>query len=93
MARRQNLTLRDLYNLAAAARWVLCGTPTGIADTLEEWSVDGGADGYNILLSTKSCRNSSTAASCAATTRASHCATSGLAPGGGTPLGRAAEAK
>src|SRR6185437_8722891 len=29
MARRQNMTLRDLYNLTAAARghWVLCGTP------------------------------------------------------------------
>ena len=29
MARRQNMTLRDLYNLTAAARghWVICGTP------------------------------------------------------------------
>jgi alkanesulfonate monooxygenase SsuD/methylene tetrahydromethanopterin reductase-like flavin-dependent oxidoreductase (luciferase family) len=37
MARRQNMTLRDLYNLTAAARghWVICGTPTRIADTLE----------------------------------------------------------
>jgi FMN-dependent oxidoreductase (nitrilotriacetate monooxygenase family) len=51
MARRQNMTLRDLYNLTAAARghWVICGTPTGIADTLEEWFVAGAADGYNIL--------------------------------------------
>ena len=51
MARRQNMTLRDLYNLTAAARghWVICGTPTGIADTLEEWFVEGAADGYNIL--------------------------------------------
>ena len=49
MARRQNMTLRDLYNLIAAARghWVICGTPTGIADTLEEWFVEGAADGYN----------------------------------------------
>jgi hypothetical protein len=33
MARRQNMTLRDLYNLTAAARghWVICGTSTGIA--------------------------------------------------------------
>ena len=50
-ARRQNMTLRDLYNLTAAARghWVLCGTPAHIADTLEEWFVDGAADGFNIL--------------------------------------------
>ena len=45
------MTLRDLYNLTAAARghWVVCGTSTGIADTLEEWFVEGAADGYNIL--------------------------------------------
>jgi alkanesulfonate monooxygenase SsuD/methylene tetrahydromethanopterin reductase-like flavin-dependent oxidoreductase (luciferase family) len=50
-ARRENMTLRDLYNLTAAARghWVLCGTPARIADTLEEWFVAGAADGYNIL--------------------------------------------
>ena len=50
-ARRQNMTLRDLYNLTAAARghWVICGTPTAIADTLEEWFVEGAADGFNIL--------------------------------------------
>ena len=51
MARRQNMTLRDLYNLTAAARghWVICGTPNHIADILEEWFVAGAADGYNIL--------------------------------------------
>jgi alkanesulfonate monooxygenase SsuD/methylene tetrahydromethanopterin reductase-like flavin-dependent oxidoreductase (luciferase family) len=29
MAKRENMTLRDLYNLTAAARghWVICGTP------------------------------------------------------------------
>lgn len=50
-ARRENMTLRDLYNLTAAARghWVLCGTPARIADTLEEWFVAGAADGFNIL--------------------------------------------
>ena len=50
-ARRHNMTLRDLYNLTAAARghWVVCGTPTGIADTLEEWFVESAADGFNIL--------------------------------------------
>ncbi|HEX5454476.1 MAG TPA: LLM class flavin-dependent oxidoreductase [Stellaceae bacterium] len=50
-ARRENMTLRDLYNLTAAARghWVLCGTPKTIADTLEEWFVAGAADGFNVL--------------------------------------------
>jgi len=40
------MTLRDLYNLAAAARghWVLCGTPKHIADTLEEWFVQEAED-------------------------------------------------
>lgn len=50
-ARREHMTLRDLYNLTAAARghWVLCGTPTQIADTLEEWFVEEAADGFNVL--------------------------------------------
>lgn len=45
------MTLRDLYNLTAVARghWVVCGTPKGIADTLEEWFTGGAADGFNIL--------------------------------------------
>ena len=48
---REKMTLRDLYNLTAAARghWVVCGTPQRIADTLEEWFVGGAADGFNIL--------------------------------------------
>ncbi|MEN0077049.1 MAG: LLM class flavin-dependent oxidoreductase [Paracraurococcus sp.] len=50
-ARREGMTLRDLYNLTAAARghWVVCGTPSSIADTLEEWFLGGAADGFNIL--------------------------------------------
>jgi FMN-dependent oxidoreductase (nitrilotriacetate monooxygenase family) len=50
-ARRENMTLRDLYNLTAAARghWVLCGTPESIADTLEQWFAEKAADGFNIL--------------------------------------------
>jgi alkanesulfonate monooxygenase SsuD/methylene tetrahydromethanopterin reductase-like flavin-dependent oxidoreductase (luciferase family) len=45
------MTLRDLYDLTAAARghWVVCGTPQSIADTLEEWFVEPAADGFNIL--------------------------------------------
>jgi FMN-dependent oxidoreductase (nitrilotriacetate monooxygenase family) len=50
-ARRDDMTLRDLYNLTAAARghWVVCGTPQRIADTLEQRFVEGAADGFNIL--------------------------------------------
>jgi FMN-dependent oxidoreductase (nitrilotriacetate monooxygenase family) len=50
-ALRENMTLRDLYNLTAAARghWVLCGTPARIADTLQEWFEGGAADGFNVL--------------------------------------------
>jgi FMN-dependent oxidoreductase (nitrilotriacetate monooxygenase family) len=50
-ARRENMTLRDLYNLTAAARghWVLCGTPKHIADTMEQWFVEEAADGFNVL--------------------------------------------
>jgi FMN-dependent oxidoreductase (nitrilotriacetate monooxygenase family) len=50
-AKREKMTLRDLYNLTAAARghWVVCGTPLRIADILEEWFVGGAADGFNIL--------------------------------------------
>ncbi len=49
-ARRENMTLRDLYNVAAAARghWVIWGTPTRIADTLQEWFETGLADGFMI---------------------------------------------
>jgi N-acetyl-S-(2-succino)cysteine monooxygenase len=50
-AQREKMTLRDLYNLTAAARghWVVCGTAVSIADTLEEWFTGGAADGFNIL--------------------------------------------
>jgi len=51
MAKREKMTLRDLYNLTAAARghWVVCGTPHRIADTLQEWFEARAADGFNIL--------------------------------------------
>ena len=51
MARRENMTLRDLYNITAAARghWVIYGTPQRIADTLEEWFCGGLADGFIVM--------------------------------------------
>jgi alkanesulfonate monooxygenase SsuD/methylene tetrahydromethanopterin reductase-like flavin-dependent oxidoreductase (luciferase family) len=50
-ARRENMTLRDLYNLTAAARghWVLCGSATSIADTLQQWFDGYAADGFNVM--------------------------------------------
>ncbi len=50
-ARRESMTLRDLYNLTAAARghWVLCGSAERVADTLGEWFGSGAADGFNIM--------------------------------------------
>jgi N-acetyl-S-(2-succino)cysteine monooxygenase len=51
MARRENMTLRDIYNLTAAARghWVIYGAPRRIADILEEWFTGGMADGFVIM--------------------------------------------
>src|SRR5713101_2104517 len=51
MARREKMTLRDLYNVTAAARghWVIYGSPKRIADILEEWFTAGRADGFVIM--------------------------------------------
>jgi FMN-dependent oxidoreductase (nitrilotriacetate monooxygenase family) len=51
MARREKMTLRDLYNITAAARghWVVYGTPKKIADIFEEWFAGGMADGFVIM--------------------------------------------
>ena len=45
------MTLRDIYNLIAAAHghWVICGTAERIADTLEEWFLERRADGYIVM--------------------------------------------
>ena len=50
-ARREQMTFRELYNVAAAARghWAICGTATQVADILEEWFVAEAADGFMIL--------------------------------------------
>ncbi|WP_198912687.1 LLM class flavin-dependent oxidoreductase [Acetobacter musti] len=50
-AKRENMTLRDLYNLVASARghWVLCGSAETVATTLIEWFETRAADGFNIM--------------------------------------------
>jgi FMN-dependent oxidoreductase (nitrilotriacetate monooxygenase family) len=51
MARREKMTLRDLYNVTAAARghWVVYGTAARIADIFEAWFTGGMADGFVIM--------------------------------------------
>jgi FMN-dependent oxidoreductase (nitrilotriacetate monooxygenase family) len=51
LARREKMTLRDLYNITAAARghWVVYGTPKRIADIFEEWFAAERADGFVVM--------------------------------------------
>jgi N-acetyl-S-(2-succino)cysteine monooxygenase len=51
LAKRENLTLRQLRNIAAGAMGhrLLCGTPEQVADGLAEWFLSGAADGFNIM--------------------------------------------
>jgi FMN-dependent oxidoreductase (nitrilotriacetate monooxygenase family) len=51
LARRENLTIRQLYLRVAGARghWQLIGTPAQIVDELEERFLKFGADGFNIM--------------------------------------------
>ncbi len=51
LARRENLSIRQLYLRIAGARghWQLIGTPSEIADALEERFRQGGADGFNVM--------------------------------------------
>jgi len=54
MARRENLSIRQLYEKVAGARghWTLVGTAESIADQLEHWFSTGAADGFNVLAPT-----------------------------------------
>jgi FMN-dependent oxidoreductase (nitrilotriacetate monooxygenase family) len=51
LARREKLTIRQLYLRIAGARghWQVVGTPEQIADTMEERFQNYGADGFNIM--------------------------------------------
>lgn len=54
LARREGLTIRQLYERVAGARghWTVVGTPGSIADQLEHWFTTGAADGFNVLAPT-----------------------------------------
>ena len=51
MARRNNMTIRQLYQSMAGGRGhvEVIGTPLQIADMLEEWFRNGAADGFNMM--------------------------------------------
>jgi N-acetyl-S-(2-succino)cysteine monooxygenase len=51
MARREKLSLRELFHRVAAARGhlLLIGGPAQIADTLETWFRSGAADGFMVM--------------------------------------------
>jgi FMN-dependent oxidoreductase (nitrilotriacetate monooxygenase family) len=51
MAKRENLSLRELAAVAAGSRGhrVIVGTAEDIADDFELWLNEGGADGFNIM--------------------------------------------
>jgi alkanesulfonate monooxygenase SsuD/methylene tetrahydromethanopterin reductase-like flavin-dependent oxidoreductase (luciferase family) len=50
VARRHNLTLRELRDFASAASGhrVAYGTPESVADNMEEWFSKGAADGFMV---------------------------------------------
>ncbi|MGC1330518.1 LLM class flavin-dependent oxidoreductase [Pseudomonas sp.] len=51
LARRENLSIRQLYLKVAGARGhhTVIGTAATVADTLEQWFVEQGGDGFNIM--------------------------------------------
>ena len=51
LARRENLTVRQLVLRFGVARGhlQLIGSPTRVADVIEEWFTEGGADGFNVV--------------------------------------------
>ena len=53
ISRREGLTLRQMAMRSAAAKhhWTLIGSVSQVADQLEDWFRNGGADGFNVLAS------------------------------------------
>jgi len=51
LAKRENWTLRQLYQHFAATRghMVLVGTPAMVVDAMQEWFESGACDGFNVL--------------------------------------------
>ncbi|WP_353625977.1 hypothetical protein [Bacillus sp. JCM 19041] len=51
LAKDENLTIRQLYQHVAGARGhrEIKGTPSQIADQMQEWFENGAADGFNVM--------------------------------------------
>ncbi|MBD2848465.1 LLM class flavin-dependent oxidoreductase [Paenibacillus sp. IB182496] len=51
LARRERLTMRELILRTASSRghFAMAGTPAQIADEMERWWRQGGADGFNVM--------------------------------------------
>lgn len=51
MAKRDELTIRQLYQYVAGSRGhhIFVGTPSQLADKLEEWFKDEACDGFNVM--------------------------------------------
>jgi len=51
LAKRENLTIRQVFQRVASARghFTVYGTPTIIADHIQEWFENDAADGFNIM--------------------------------------------
>ncbi|MFK0378318.1 LLM class flavin-dependent oxidoreductase [Pandoraea sp. NPDC090278] len=52
MARRDNLTIRQLYKIRASGGRQLIGTAQDIVDDMESWFREGAADGFNLCPAT-----------------------------------------
>lgn len=51
LARREKLTIRQLYQYIAGSRGhhIFVGTPAQLADKMEEWFLQKGCDGFNLM--------------------------------------------
>ncbi|WP_232697448.1 LLM class flavin-dependent oxidoreductase [Brevibacillus daliensis] len=51
LAKRENLTIRELYKNIAGSRGhhIFIGTAEQLADKMQEWLMQGGADGFNLM--------------------------------------------
>jgi len=51
MARREQLTVRQLLRRVAGSRghYIFTGTPEQLADLIETWTIEGAADGFNVM--------------------------------------------
>jgi alkanesulfonate monooxygenase SsuD/methylene tetrahydromethanopterin reductase-like flavin-dependent oxidoreductase (luciferase family) len=50
LAQRENLTVRQLaQRLGGYGGMAIVGTPATIADTMEQWLVEEGSDGFNVM--------------------------------------------